>query len=196
MNYKPTTFDLPEVEGISKEQFALHLKLYEGYVAHVNKLMEQMNSLAQLGDKYDYTIAEVRRRLGFEFNGMRLHELYFGALEGGAKVLLADTKLYEALSEQYGSFSAWLDIYSKLSARGPGWAILNYDPVAGHFFHTWVAEHEIGQLATLPALVATDHWEHAFLVDYKPSEKAMYIDAYLKALNWETINERFEKAIA
>lgn len=196
MSYAPKTFDLPDVQGISKEQFALHIKLYEGYVTHVNTLMEQMNTLAESGDTFTYAVSELRRRLGFEFNGMRLHELYFNALEGGAKNLLGNTKLYEALSKQYGSFSAWLEIFTALSARGPGWAILHYDHEKEHFFHTWVSEHEIGQLATLPIIIAVDHWEHAYLVDYSPSEKGTYVEAYLKALNWETISKRFETVTA
>jgi len=196
MNYEKRTFEFPEIKGLSKEQLALHISLYEGYVTNVNTLMSQMNNLAKSGDEFEYSITELRRRLGFEWNGMRLHEIYFGELEGGSKVLLADTKLFEALAKQYGSFSNWLEIFSKLTARGPGWAILNYDPITKHFLHTWVAEHEIGQLATLPAIIAIDHWEHAYLVDYKPSEKANYVQAYLSALNWETVSARFDKAVA
>ena len=196
MNYEKRTFELPDIKGISKEQLALHISLYEGYVTNVNTLMTQMNALAKLGDEFTYSVTELRRRLGFEWNGMRLHELYFGALEGGAKVLLADTKLFEALAKQYGSFSNWLEIFSKLSARGPGWALLNYDPVAKHFHHTWVADHEVGHLASLPVILAVDHWEHAYLVDYLPPDKGMYVQSYLNALNWEIISSRFDKAVA
>lgn len=191
--YTARSFELPEViPGLSKEQVALHIGLYEGYVKHVNLLMQQMTSLAKSEQDFSYALSELRRRLGFEWNGMRLHELYFGALEKGPTTLTADTKLYKALSAQYGGLSDWLDIFKKVSARGPGWALLNYDPEARHFFHTWVADHEVGQLATLPVIVALDHWEHAYLVDYKPSEKALYVDAYLTALNWDTLAERFE----
>lgn len=192
MEYKPHTFALQKVKGFSEKQITLHIGLYEGYVKHVNILHAQLNKLAASGDDYTYAIAELRRRLGFEWNGMRLHELYFETLEGGSKVLLADTKLYETLSKQYGSFSQWLEIFAKVSARGPGWAILNYDPTVKQFFHSWVADHEVGQLATLPALIALDHWEHAYFVDHKPSEKSAYVDAYLKALNWEIIAARFD----
>ena len=104
MEYTPTTFVLPDIEGLSKEQLALHIGLYEGYVKHVNLLMSQMAKLAGHGDDFAYTIAEVRRRLGFEWNGMHLHELYFEALVGGSQVLLADTELYKQLTNQYGSF--------------------------------------------------------------------------------------------
>ncbi|KKS36300.1 MAG: Superoxide dismutase (Fe) [Parcubacteria group bacterium GW2011_GWD2_42_14] len=196
MNYEKRTFEFPEINGLSKDQLALHIDLYEGYVKHVNILMTQMNVLAKSGDEFAYSIAELRRRLGFEWNGMRLHELYFEALEHGAKVLLADTKLFEALAKQYGSFSNWLEIFSKLSARGPGWALLNYDSVTKHFHHTWVADHEVGHLASLPVILAVDHWEHAYLVDYLPKDKGMYVQSYLNALDWETVSARFDKAVS
>jgi superoxide dismutase, Fe-Mn family len=192
MDYSPRTFTLPSIAGISSEQLTLHIGLYEGYVKHVNLLTSQMNALAQAGDEFGYAVSELRRRLGFEWNGMRLHEIYFEALEGGMKTLHADSSLYSALSAQYGSYSNWLDLFTKLSARGPGWAVLNYDPIGKRFFHTWVADHEIGQLATLPIVLALDHWEHAYLIDYKPSEKGVYVSAYLNALNWETVAKRFE----
>ncbi len=192
MEYTSRTFTLPKIVGLSEKQLALHIGLYEGYVKHVNLLTSQMNKLAQTGEDFGYAIAELRRRLGFEWNGMRLHELYFEPLEGGPKPLHADTALYTHLKTQYGSFSQWLDIFAKVTARGPGWALLNYDPQAQRFFHTWVADHEIGQLATLPALIALDHWEHAYLIDYTPSEKAAYVTAYLEALNWDVIAKRFD----
>ncbi len=196
MEYAPRTFSFPEIKGLSSEQLKLHIGLYEGYVKHTNLLMAQMRDLASEGDRYAYTIAELRRRLGFEWNGMRLHELYFEPLEHGPKTLLADNPLYKAFNAQYGGFSKWLDIFSKVSARGPGWALLTYDPRAKHFFHVWVADHEVGQLATLPILIALDHWEHAYLKDYAPSEKTSYVEAYLKALVWNLIAERFERACA
>ena len=192
--YTARAFKLPEeIPGLSREQITLHIGLYEGYVKHVNLLMQQMNSLAKNDEDFSDAVGELRRRLGFEWNGMRLHELYFGALEEGPRPLTADTKLYKKLCEQYGGLSEWLEIFKKVSARGPGWALLQYDPEAQHFFHTWVADHEVGNLATLPVLLALDHWEHAYLVDYKPSEKSVYIDAYLTALNWDNVAERFEK---
>jgi Fe-Mn family superoxide dismutase len=196
MSYQPHTFTFPEIKGISVEQLKLHLGLYEGYVAHTNLLLTQMNKLAESGDAFSYSVSELRRRLGFEWNGMRLHENYFEALEGGSKVLLADTKLFETLAKQYGSFSNWINIFSKVSARGSGWALLNFDPITKHFHHTWVAEHEIGHLATLPIIIAVDHWEHAYLKDYTPGEKSIYVEAYLNALNWQTISSRFDKVIA
>ena len=176
----------------------MHIGLYEGYVKHVNLLHAQLNALAALNgedEKYAYAINELRRRLGFEWNGMRLHEYYFESLEGGPKTLLADSTLYTALAKQYGSFSNWLEIFKKVSARGPGWALLTYDPVAQSFLNVWIADHEVGQLAGLPILLALDHWEHAYLVDYKPAEKGDYVSAYLGALDWTSVAKRFDAIV-
>jgi Fe-Mn family superoxide dismutase len=84
--YEAKKFDLPALPGISEKQIAVHLGLYEGYVKHVNVLRSQIADLeAADKEKNAYAIMEVRRRLGFEFNGMRMHELYFSQFEGGAK---------------------------------------------------------------------------------------------------------------
>ncbi len=196
MEHQVKTFNLPEaIPGLSKKQVDLHLGLYAGYVKHVNLLSAQLNKLAATGaeGEFTYAIQELRRRLGFEWSGMRLHELYFDALVGGPQVLMADSPLYVALVKQYGSFTKWLEIFKNISTRGPGWAILHYDPVQQQFLHTWVADHEIGQLAGVPILLAVDHWEHAYLVDYTPTTKSDYIEAYFTALNWHTISSNFDK---
>jgi Fe-Mn family superoxide dismutase len=194
MEYTARTFALPaEIPGLSQKQLQLHLGLYEGYVKHVNHQMTQMRALATSETDFSYAIAELRRRLGFEWNGMRLHELYFEALEGGSTALHANTKLYKAFIKQYGGLTEWLEVFKKVSARGPGWALLTYDAEAEHFFHVWVADHEMGNLASLPVILALDHWEHAYLVDYVPADKAKYVDAYLTALNWDIVAQRFDK---
>jgi Fe-Mn family superoxide dismutase len=192
MAYQAKTFTFPEVPGLSAEQLELHIGLYEGYVKHVNKLLNEVHHFASLGEDHTYASQELRRRFGFEWNGMRLHELYFEVLEGGAQVLNAETKLFRAIQAQFGGLVQWFEEFSAVTARGPGWAILNYDPVSKQFFHTWVGDHELGQLATLPALLVVDHWEHAFMKDYKPSEKGQYVQAYLSAINWDVVAKRFD----
>ena len=192
--YEARTFSLPEIPGISAQQIEAHLKLYEGYVTHVNKIYDELTELAADPDKNGHLMQELRRRLGFEFNGMRLHEFYFGDLEGGPRTINADSALYHALNEQFGSFEKWVESFKRIAARGSGWMMLNWDPVGKRFHNNWVDFHHEGQLATLPAIVALDMWEHAYMVDYLPGDKAKYIDAYLAALNWNSIAARFDAA--
>mgnify|MGYP001077493906 CR=1 FL=1 len=193
MHYEAKTFTIPELKGISQKQIDEHIKLYQGYVTHVNKIYNELNELGQDKEKNGHLMQELRRRLGFEFNGMRLHELYFGDLEGGAKFLSPDSSLFQVLHDQFGGFEAWQAAFTSIAARGSGWMIMNYDPEAKRIHHNWVTNHDEGQLATLPALIALDFWEHAYMVDYVPGDKAKYIEAYLENLNWETVLARFEK---
>lgn len=193
MRYEARTFTFPSVHGITAKQLDEHIKLYEGYVTHVNKMYDELAELSHDTAKNGHIMQELRRRLGFEFNGMRLHEIYFADLEGGMAPINAESKIFEALAGQFGSFEKWLESFKAVVARGSGWAILNYDPEAKRFHNNWVNNHDEGHLATLPALIAVDVWEHAYMIDYVPGEKPKYVEAYLNALNWNSVAERFEK---
>ena len=191
--YEATTFKLPELKGLSEKQITVHLGLYEGYVKNVNLLREQIQDLeAQDKEKFAYAIAEVRRRLGFEFDGMRMHEYYFHQFESGAHEIDSSSKLVAALSQKYGSFEGFIAHLTTVGmTRGIGWTILYADPKADTVHTAWVGDHELGQLAGLPIILAMDMWEHAFMVDYVPAEKKNYINAFFTNLNWSVVEKRF-----
>jgi superoxide dismutase, Fe-Mn family len=191
--YQQRTFSIPEIVGISKKQIDEHIKLYGGYVTHVNKIYAELEELEKDAEKNGHLMQELRRRLGFEFNGMRLHEYYFGDMEDGAQPPNKESALSEALEAQFGSLDTWKNSFKKIAARGSGWMILNYDPTVKTFHNNWVTNHDEGQMATLPAIIALDFWEHAYMVDYVPGDKMKYLEAYLNALNWKTIENRFER---
>lgn len=189
----PQTFNLNTLEGLSEKQIKVHLALYEGYVKHVNLLREQIAELTTLDkEKYAYAITETRRRLGFEFNGMRMHEYYFSQFEGATSELNSESELGRSLTEKYGSVSDFITHFTQVGmSRGIGWSVLYKDPVGGTVHTAWVTDHELGQLGGLPIILAMDMWEHAFMVDYVPAEKKNYIEAFLKNLNWSVVEKRF-----
>lgn len=191
--YTPQTFNLNALEGLSEKQIKVHLALYEGYVKHVNLLREQIAELTTLDkEKYAYAITETRRRLGFEFNGMRMHEYYFSQFEGATSELNSESELGRSLTEKYGSVSDFITHFTQVGmSRGIGWSVLYKDPVGGTVHTAWVTDHELGQLGGLPIILAMDMWEHAFMVDYVPAEKKNYIEAFLKNLNWSVVEKRF-----
>jgi len=194
--YKAQKFDLPSLDGISERQIEVHLGLYEGYVKHINLLREQIADLAsQDEEKYAFAIESVRRRMGFEFNGMRMHEFYFPQWEGGSAPPTAGGPLEQAMSEKYGSWEEFTHHFKTVAkSRGSGWATLAWD-AKGETPHVWwTADHELGVLSDVSILIACDMWEHSYMVDYLPNEKEKYIDAFFRNLNWSGIEERFEKA--
>jgi len=130
MVYEEKKFDLPQLQGLSKKQIDIHLGLYGGYVKHVNLLREQLHELESVGgEKFAYAGAETRRRLGFEFNGMRMHEYYFEQFEGGREVFNPHSPLSKILSEKYGSVEKSIEHFKMVGAgtRGIGWTILSFD---------------------------------------------------------------------
>jgi Fe-Mn family superoxide dismutase len=188
--YTAQTFKFGALDGISEKQLDVHIKLYEGYVKFLNTLESVQADLMKDSEKNAYALSEVTRRIGFEWNGMRMHEHYFTQWEGSASPL--DGKLVEALSAQYGSYEAWLAQFKGVSMmRGIGWAILSYDEKTKRFTNHFVADHELGQLNGLTTVLALDMWEHAFMVDYVPSEKAKYVDAFFKNVNGSIVEGRF-----
>lgn len=190
--YKEKNFKIPRLKGLSEKQLEEHLKLYSGYVKHVNLVREHIHDLENDKDKNAYIVSELRRRFSFEFNGMRMHEYYFEGFEHGHKESESDTPLKKTLAEKYESFDEWLLHFKAVGmTRGIGWAVLYYDPRVNTPHTVWVSDHELGTLAGLPILIAMDMWEHAFMVDYTPSEKKKYIDAFFENLNWDVVEKRF-----
>jgi len=192
-HYTEQKFNIGELDGLSPRQIEEHLKLYTGYVKHVNLIREQIHKLEEEdSEKNAYLISELRRRFSFEFNGMRMHEYYFEGLGGESKKIKSDGPLKKALEDKYGSFEAWTKHFTAVGmTRGIGWAVLYYDQKANAPHSVWVGDHELGTLAGVPILVAMDMWEHAFMVDYTPGEKKIYIEAFFKNLNWNVVEERF-----
>lgn len=192
--YQAQKFNLPELTGISPKQIEVHLKLYEGYVKFTNTLRETLIELRKDSEKNTYALGEVLRRLGFEFNGMRMHEYYFSQFEGGPNPLSEQKNLLTVLAEKYGSETGFIEHFKNTALmRGIGWTILYYDPIGKTPHVTWVNDHELGQLAGLPVIAALDMWEHAYMVDYVPAEKKNYVDAFLTNMNWSIAEDRFNQ---
>lgn len=190
MIYTPKKFNLNTLDGLSEKQIDVHLKLYEGYVKFINVLDEKQTELLKDPEKNAYALGEVTRRIGFEFNGMRMHEHYFSQWEGSSAPIGGN--LEKALTTQYGSMDAWLARFKGVSMmRGIGWAILSYDAAGKQFINHFVADHEFGQLNGLSTILALDMWEHAYMVDYTPAEKGKYVEAFFKNLNGTLVSERF-----
>lgn len=193
--FEEVKFNIEELKGISKKNIEEHLKLYAGYVKNTNLIVEKIEEYTTDTEKNAYVIGELQRRFSFEFNGMRNHEYYFKSLEGGAKILPANSKLKVAIEKQTPSWDTWLGSFKTLAmTRGVGWAVLYYDKQTKQLMHTWIDEQHMGQLNGLPWILGIDMWEHAFVYDYPTSEKKKYVEAFFENLNWEVIEENFIEA--
>jgi len=177
--------------GFSETLLKNHFTLYQGYVTNTNKLLDSLAAMLKGGKVGTPEYSEIKRRVGFEFNGMRLHEYYFGNL-GGEGVLDKSGKLVKKMVEDFGSYEEWERDFKAIGAmRGIGWAILYQDNITRRLLDQWINEHETGHLAGCIPLLVMDAFEHAFITDYG-LKRADYIEAFFKNINWGTVESRLK----
>ena len=193
--YKPKQFDLSGLTGISDQTLEMHFKLYEGYVTNTNTLTERISAILSDG-KVDQeempAYSELTRRMGFEYNGMVLHEYYFGNMkrQGGGEPSRGSS-FRTAVERSFPSFDIWkTDFVSVGKMRGVGWAIAFADPATGLVSNHWIELHQTGNVAGFVPLLVMDVWEHAFLLDYKPADRPKYIDAFVSNVDWDAVEKR------
>lgn len=173
------------ISGMSDALLNNHFTLYQGYVTNTNKLIDLMKE-KEVGTP---EFAELHRRFGWEWNGMRLHELYFGNLVKGG-VELSGRRLKPKIESTWGSYEAWQKEFVGLaSMRGIGWVILAHDKTDGKLFNVWVNEHDTGLLAGATPLLVMDVFEHAFMLDYGV-KRIDYITMFMSSIDWHTVEER------
>ncbi len=194
--YAPKNYDrLLGTSGFSDSLLKNHFALYQGYVKNTNTLAETLAEAVKAGKAGTPEYAELKRRFGWEFNGMRLHELYFENMtKSGAALITASHSMARAIDAQFGSYEGWQkDFVSVGAMRGIGWVILYQDPVSNRFFNVWVNEHDGGHLSGAVPLLIMDVFEHAYVLDYG-IKRIEYIDAFLKAIDWQVVSKRFERS--
>ena len=194
-SFKARSFPRSGLTCISDKTLEMHFGLYEGYVKETNQLTEQLAELVKAGKAAKNPVyAEMNRHLGYEYGGMILHEYYFENLAPKGKGK-PSAQLTKALEDTFGSFETWkADFMAVGGTRGVGWAVLFRDPITGRMTNQWITLHEQGVPAGYSPILVMDAWEHAFLLDYKPSERAKYIEAFFSNVNWEEVGERATKA--
>jgi superoxide dismutase, Fe-Mn family len=189
MPYTPRDYSaLIGLPGFSDTLLKNHFTLYQGYVTNTNKLLDTLDAMVKDGRTGTPEYAELKRRLGWEFNGMRLHEFYFENL--GAKPLAAGGKLAQMFAADFGGYENWeKDFKATGTMRGIGWAVLYLDPIGRRLFNVWINEHDVSHPAGCTPLLIMDVFEHAFMIDYG-LKRADYIAAFFTNINWGAVEAR------
>lgn len=195
MAYKVKQFNLSGLKGISDKTLEMHFKLYEGYVKSVNELNEKIAEVLKDGrvDQDEFpAYSELTRRLGFEYNGMVLHEYYFQNLQKQGTVIPSkDSNFRRAAEMSFGSYDLWkTDFVGVGKMRGVGWAICYEDPNTRRLSNHWITLHEVGNISGFIPIVVMDVWEHAFILDYAPADRPKYIEAFFSNINWQAVEAR------
>ncbi|MBC7544504.1 MAG: superoxide dismutase [Candidatus Sericytochromatia bacterium] len=191
--YQAQPFTFIGLKGLSETQMAEHYALYEGYVKNTNLLNEKLGELRETVDaaKPAPEFSELQRHLGFEQNGMVLHELFFGNLKADGGSVPSGSKLARAIEADFGAVATWeREFRAILDMRGVGWAILYQDPTSRRLSNHWITLHDEGHIAGYRPILVVDAWEHAWTVDYKPTERAKYVAAVMGNIGWSAAESR------
>lgn len=195
--YSVKIFNLHGLSGISSRTTAVHLELYEGYVREANLLNEKKVLMTE-GREIDPVkmpgYAEIMKKLAYERNGMSLHEYYFENLKNADGEKNRPGAIFmEKAGSGFGSYEDWqVDFVNKGKVRGVGWAVCCKDPSKGTISNHWISLHGLESLGNLKPVLVMDIWEHAFLLDYQPSEKEKYIKAFFSNINWAVVETRLK----
>jgi len=193
--YRTRTFNLSGLKGISDKTLEMHFKLYDGYVKQTNVLHEKIAAILEDGtidQEETPAYSELTRRLGFEYNGMVLHEHYFENLKKGADPEPTKSAGFrQACEASFGEWKTWkTDFVGVGKMRGVGWAICYQDPVTRRVSNHWITLHEVGNVSGFVPLLVMDVWEHAYLLDYAPADRPKYIDAFFANVDWDAVDRR------
>lgn len=192
MAFETKNFDrLLGMQGLSEQLLKNHFALYQGYIVNYNKMEEILFSMLKDGKTAAPEYTEVKRRIAWEFNGIRLHEYYFENIKNGGIKLNKGSDLYKQIAGDLGNFEMWEKSFRAAGMmRGIGWIIAYYDPLKNKIINAWITEHDTGHLCGAIPLLVMDVFEHAYMVDYG-IKKADYIDTFFKIIDWEAVNKRF-----
>ena len=179
------------MDGFSETLLKNHFTLYQGYVTNTNKVLDALEQMLKDGKTGTPEFAELKRRLGWEFNGMRLHEYYFENL-GGKGGLDKGGKLAKKLAENFGSYDAWeKDFKATGTMRGIGWVALYHDNLSGRLINFWINEHDVSHPAGCNPILIMDVFEHAFMLDYG-LKRADYVEAFFKNIDWKAAESKLK----
>ena len=196
MTYQVRSFDLSSVQGLSKKAIDLHLGLYKTYVEQLNKLLEQ-SPKRSAGTAAPLVLDGYNRRFAFEYNGVALHELFFEQLAGKHRQPRSDSDFAEALHQDYGDLSGWkASIDALAKTRGVGWVLTLRERGQERLHNCWIDLHHLSMPANCDVVFALDLWEHAYMVDFTPAQRADYVKIILDNVDWSVVEQRCLSAVA
>lgn len=192
--YEAKNFDhlIGKINGLNDDLLKMHFKLYQGYVANANKVLDKIRELNEKGDNKTPEFAGLKRILGWEFDGMLLHELYFENLGGSNKTLDKKDPFHAKIESDFGSYDKWkADFIATGLMRGIGWVVSYIEPKKGKLLNEWINEHDVGHLAGGTPILIMDVFEHAYITQYG-LDRAKYIDVFFNNINWDVVSSRYK----
>jgi len=180
-----------DVTVINREQFEVHMRLYEGYINKINEIdaLLQANTGIQEANSTYSVFRGIKRGEVFALNGVILHELYFENI--GSLNNTPSEQVRRILSRDYGSYDNWAAHFVATAKASRGWVILCYDPRSDSFRNDSLDAHDHGNMTMSIPLLVLDMYEHAYFLQYA-DDKVEYINRFMENIDWQVVGERME----
>jgi Fe-Mn family superoxide dismutase len=178
--------------AVSAEQFAQHLKLYNGYISKVNQITSELGKDPDTKDA-NATYSRFRclkKGETYALDGVILHELYFQNMCKTKRVPLSETT--EMLNSRFGGFEKWRSDFIACCESARGWCVLAYEQRTNTYRNFLQDAHDDGVVYMAYPLLVMDMYEHAYFLDYG-TNKDEYIKNFLSAIDWDIVEKRIEK---
>lgn len=169
-----------------------HQKHHQSYVEGLNKAELEMKK-ARDKNNFDL-IRHWEREAAFNGAGHYLHTMFWKNMspDGGGEPTGA---LRRQIDKDFGSFTAFKRHFSEAAKKvqGVGWALLVWSPRSRRLEILQAEFHHLLSQQDVVPLLGLDVWEHAYYLQYK-NDRGSYVDEFWKIINWDNVNERYEKA--
>jgi Fe-Mn family superoxide dismutase len=172
-----------------------HVSLYKGYVETLNRVSSELDTADRSeADSKHSEFRSLKLDETYNLNGVWLHELFFANCFDPHSEVYMDSMAYLRLERDFGTFEDWQkDFMGCALACGQGWAVTGYHMFLQRYITTMISNSSQDVMLGLFPLIAVDMHEHAYFKDYQTDKKS-YLVAMMRELNWNVIEERFQKA--
>lgn len=180
-----------DITVVNREQFEVHVRLYEGYVKKINEIdvILQNNPRREKANSTFSFFRECKRGETYALNGVILHELYFENVGGGEGVNVANPSVSVQLEMDFGSYNNWEEDFIATAKASRGWAVLCYDQRSQRLRNISLDAHDLGNIAYSAPILVLDVYEHAYFLQYA-DDKTEYINRFMENINWEVVINR------
>lgn len=176
-----------------------HSKHHQAYVNNLNSALEKYPEInyecaKELLMNIDSVPSDIRQAVINNGGGHINHAMFWDSLTK------PDTSKYagaikDKIEQDLGGFENFVQQFTKAATTrfGSGWAWLVLDQ-EGKLSVTSTKNQDSPLLENQTPLLGLDVWEHAYYLKYQ-NRRGDYIKEFFRVINWQTINERLEKAL-
>ncbi len=170
-----------------------HSKHHQGYTTNLNNAIAGTETEGKSIEEILANVSELGGAVRNNGGGFYNHSLFWENLSpnGGKE---PEGELAQAINENFGSFEAFKEEFSKAAATrfGSGWAWLIKTNGKLAVTSTPNQDNPLMDIAEQKGevLLALDVWEHAYYLKYQ-NKRPDYIKAFWNVVDWNVVAERF-----